>query len=74
VAEFIAEFERLLQEAHYGRTPARDTRLLANIVTYLPTIVALRGWALPRHLSREKMTGQLVDFMLRGLGLSPLAK
>jgi AcrR family transcriptional regulator len=69
VGEFIANFERLLTEAHRGRRmPSRDFRLLANIVTYLPTIVALRRWALPQRLSREKLTNELVEFMLRGLG------
>ena len=69
VGEFIASFERLLTEVHRGRRmPARDVRLLANIVTYLPTIVALRRWALPHRLSREKLTNELVEFMLRGLG------
>jgi AcrR family transcriptional regulator len=71
VGEFIANFERLLTEAHRGRRmPARDFRLLANIVTYLPTIVALRRWALPSRLSHEALTNELVDFMLRGLGTS----
>jgi AcrR family transcriptional regulator len=71
VGEFIANFERLLTEAHRGRRkPGRDFRLLANIVTYLPTIVALRSWALPHRLSREKLINELVDFMLRGLSLS----
>jgi AcrR family transcriptional regulator len=69
VGEFITSFERLLTEAYRGhRVPARDFRLLANIVTYLPTIVALRRWALPHRLSREKLTNDLVEFMLRGLG------
>ncbi len=72
VDEFIASFEQLVAEAHRGRRrPSRDFRLLANIVTYLPTIVALRRWALPRQLSREKLITELVDFMLRGLGLPP---
>lgn len=71
VGEFIANFERLLTEAHRGRRmPPRDFRLFANIVTYLPTIVALRRWALPHRLSREKLINELVDFMLRGLSLS----
>jgi AcrR family transcriptional regulator len=69
VGEFIASFERLLTEAHQTRRmPAGDFRLLANIVTYLPTIVALRRWALPHRLSREKLTKELVEFMVRGLG------
>jgi AcrR family transcriptional regulator len=70
VDEFINDFQKLLSAANRGRARSvRDPRLLANIVTFLPTIVALRRWALPHHFSQEKMTGELVDFMLRGLDL-----
>ncbi len=71
VSEFIENFERLLAEASRDAgLPARDFRLKANIVTFLPTIVALRRWALPR-LSRDMLIKELVEFMLRGLGLPP---
>lgn len=72
VDEFITAFERLLMEANrsHRRLP-RDFRLLANIVTFLPTMVALRRWALPRRISRDTLINELADFMLRGLGLSP---
>jgi AcrR family transcriptional regulator len=70
VDEFIASFERLLAEADREHPmPSRDFRLAANIVTYLPTIVALRRWALPHRIPREKLINEVVDFMLRGLGL-----
>jgi AcrR family transcriptional regulator len=72
VDEFINDFQQLLSEANRGRpTSIRDSRLLANVVTFLPTIVALRRWALPHHLSHEKLASKLVDFMLRGLDLQP---
>jgi AcrR family transcriptional regulator len=71
VAEFIADFERLLMEAdQVRRILPRDFRLIANVVTFLPTMVALRRWALPQTLSHEALTNELVDFMLRGLGRS----
>ena len=70
VDEFITAFEQLLMEANRGRQRLpRDFRLLANIVTFLPTMVALRRWALPRRISREKLVSELTDFILRGLGL-----
>jgi hypothetical protein len=49
----------------------RNFRLIANVVTFLPTMVALRRWTLPQTLSHEALTNELVDFMLRGLGHSP---
>jgi AcrR family transcriptional regulator len=70
VDEFINDFQQLLSDSNRGRAKSiRNLRLLANIVTFLPTIVALRRWALPQHLSQEKMASELVDFMLRGLNL-----
>lgn len=76
VAEFIADFEKLLKEAHResGASSSPDFGLLANIVTYLPTIVALRRWALPKRLSRERLIDDLVDFMLNGLAGSEVMR
>jgi AcrR family transcriptional regulator len=69
VDEFITTFEQLLKEADRNRQESRrDFRLLANILTFLPTMVALRRWALPHRISREKLVSELTDFMLRGLG------
>jgi AcrR family transcriptional regulator len=70
VDEFINDFQQLVLDSNRGRAKSiGNPRLLANIVTFLPTIVALRRWALPHHLSQEKMASELVDFMLRGLDL-----
>ena len=74
VGDFITSFDHLLREAHrVTRMPSRNFDLLANIVTYLPTIVALRRWALPQRVSPERLIDELVEFMLRGLGL-PLSR
>ena len=70
VDEFITAFEQLLMEANRSRRrKPRDLRLLANIVTFLPTMVALRRWALPQRISQEELVDGLADFMLRGLEL-----
>ncbi len=75
VGEFIANFEQLLAEAdRRRRISSRDLQLTANIITFLPTMVALRRWALPHLRSPELLVNELVDFMLRGLGLPPSAK
>ncbi len=68
VDEFIVSFEGLLGEA--GIVAAKDQveiRLLANIVTFLPAIVALRKWALPEALGEEETIDKIAAFILRGL-------
>lgn len=70
VHEFIESFERLLAEANEEkRLQMTDVRLSANIVTYLPTMLALRRWALPKDLTSEQIIDDTVGFMLRGLGI-----
>ncbi len=72
VEEFIRTFEDMLAAA---RPPvgagAGGLRLLANIVTFLPTMVALRRWDLRRYLARAEVAEGLSEFMVRGLGLGP---
>ena len=74
VSEYIEMFERLLAEAaREGRIPPLDARLAANIVTFLPTIVALRRWDLAHRMSRDALLRGVTDFLLRGLGAAPEA-
>jgi AcrR family transcriptional regulator len=69
VGEYIEMFERLLAEAaREGRIPPVNARLAANIVTFLPTIVALRRWDLRGRMSREALLDGVAEFLLRGLG------
>ncbi|MGH7279347.1 MAG: TetR/AcrR family transcriptional regulator [Candidatus Rokuibacteriota bacterium] len=74
VEEFIRSFEDMLGALQRDlRLPLRDRRLAANIVTFLPTIAALRRWDLDRRVARADIVAGLVEFMLRGLGLDPAA-
>jgi AcrR family transcriptional regulator len=69
VSEYIEMFERLLAEAaRDGRIPPLNARLAANVVTFLPTMVALRRWDLRGRLSREALLRGVTEFILRGLG------
>ncbi len=70
VQGFIDQVEELVVEV-LGREslPKPKRALLANIVTFLPTLIALRGWALPKDLKQDQYTDGLVEFMMRGLGL-----
>lgn len=71
VSEFIAYFERLLAEAQAaGLITYSDTHLGADIITFLPAIVALRRWHLARHPHPERVVDNLVAFMARGLGIT----
>jgi AcrR family transcriptional regulator len=71
VGEYIVMFERLLSEAaRDGRIRPVNGRLAANIVTFLPTMLALRRWDLRRRMSREAMLDGVTAFLLRGLGAS----
>ena len=71
VSEFIAYFMGLLAEARdAGLITCSDTYLGADIITFLPAIVALRRWHLARHPHPEQVVDNLVAFMARGLGIT----
>ncbi len=71
VEEFIGTFERILADAGQAVGVSRSRlRLAANIVTFLPTIVALRRWDLARRVPRADIVVGLTEFMMRGLGLA----
>ena len=70
VEEFIRTFEDMLS-AVAGRKglAVAHRRLAANIVTFLPTMVALRRWDLTGRVPRAELVSGLTAFMLRGLGI-----
>jgi len=71
VQGFIDQVEQLVTEALGCEAPPRPKLgLLANIVTFLPTLIALRCWALPKDLNQEQYTDGLVEFMMQGLGFA----
>jgi len=70
VQGWINQFEELVAEGlGRERLPKTKRSLLTNIVTFLPTLIALRGWSLPKDLTHDQYTEGLVEFMMRGLGL-----
>jgi TetR/AcrR family transcriptional regulator, cholesterol catabolism regulator len=69
VQSWIDRFEELVAEGlGRERLPKTKLRLLTNIVTFLPTLIALRAWSLPKDLTHDQYTEGLVEFMMRGLG------
>jgi len=71
VEEFIGMFERIITDAarELGK-PLPHPHLAANVVTFLPVMIALRGWSLRREeLSQEVIVDEISAFLVRGLGL-----
>jgi AcrR family transcriptional regulator len=71
VEEFIGMFEQLITDA------ARELGIAlphphfsANILTFLPVMIALRGWSLRKELSQEQVVEQISEFLVRGLGFA----
>lgn len=70
VEEFHHFIEHIVCEgADAPPFPIRSPALIANIITYLPTIVVMRRWLLPQAASHEEVVEGLVEFMMRGLNL-----
>jgi len=70
VQGWINQFEELIADGlGRDRLPKTKRGLLTNIVTFLPTMIALRRWSLPKDLTHDQYTDWLVEFMMRGLGL-----
>jgi AcrR family transcriptional regulator len=72
VEEFVGMFETILAEAAgaLGRE-LPNPHFAANILTFLPTMIALRRWSLKRSMTPESVIEGLVEFLTRGLGFEP---
>ena len=70
VEEFIGMFERIITDAarELG-VPLPHPHLSANMLTFLPVMIALRGWSLKNDLPPEEVIEQITAFIVRGLGL-----
>lgn len=68
---FVRMFEKLIKDAAAeAGVKVGDEYLAANILTFLPTMVALRRWALDRELTREQVVDGITEFLVRGLGFA----
>ncbi len=66
---FARLFEKFIVEAaREANFMLGNSCLLANIFTYLPTIVALRRWSLCKNMSQDEILSGLTEFLVRGLG------
>jgi AcrR family transcriptional regulator len=69
VEEFIGMFERIIADAARELdVPLSHPHVSANILTFLPVMIALRGWSLRSEPSREEVIEQISAFVVRGLG------
>ena len=67
---FIQRFEQLIEEARAaGMALPGAGRLAADIVTFLPVMLALRAWRLRDVMPGEAAEAEMVAFLLRGLGI-----
>jgi len=71
VEEFIGMFERIVADAarELGR-PMPYPHLSANILTFLPVMIALRGWSLRHDAPPEVVVEEISQFVVRGLGFA----
>jgi AcrR family transcriptional regulator len=69
VEEFIGMFETILIDAarELG-VPMKNPHYAANILTFLPTMIALRRWSLKNDMTPEAIIEGMVEFLTRGLG------
>ena len=69
VEEFIGMFEQLITDAARElKIPLPFPHFSANVLTFLPVIIALRGWSLRQELAKEQVVDQITEFLVRGLG------
>ena len=69
VEEFIGMFEVILTDAAKQLDrPLGSTHLAANILTFLPTMIALRRWSLHGRVGYDATISGISEFLVRGLG------
>lgn len=75
ISRFIGQFEQLIRnyEATYGATRMLNRRLGANLLSFVPAVVALRHWDLAPHLHKSDMAQEILGFLLAGLGIGAQA-
>ncbi len=70
VSSFVDFFVDLINRAEQdGHLVTRNPGVTANILTFLPTMVALRRWDLKNRSQPDELVQDLVAFMVRGLNL-----
>ena len=70
VASFVDFFVELVRKAEAsGSIRCRNVGITAEILTFLPLMVALRRWDLKKRGKPEEVMNELIAFVIRGLNL-----
>ena len=71
VEEFIGMFESIVADAARKlRRPLPYPHLAANMMTFLPVMIALRGWSLRNDAPPDVVVDEISEFVVRGLGFA----
>lgn len=72
ISRFIGQFEQLIRnyETAYGAIRVVNRRLAANLLSFVPAVVALRHWDLAPHLQKSDAEAEILGFLLAGLGVA----
>jgi TetR/AcrR family transcriptional regulator, cholesterol catabolism regulator len=75
LSDFIGRFEQLVERYEKEKEPLaiRHTRLVANFLSFVPAIVALRSWDLESKGLRSQ-SQSILKFILAGLGIPELKR
>lgn len=73
VSRLNGAFQRLITEyeAAVGPLAVANRRVAANLMTFVPAIVALRWWDLSTHARWDEIEEQVFAFVLNGIGVDP---
>ncbi|WP_210483551.1 TetR/AcrR family transcriptional regulator [Microvirga antarctica] len=71
IAKLIKSFQILLKdyEQEYGPCLVANQRIAANLLSFVPAIVALRSWDLSAHAERPEIEEAVFAFILAGLNI-----
>lgn len=71
IAKLIDRFELLVRdyEAAYGSLGLRSTRVAANLLSFVPAVMALRSWDLSQHCNGGEAENAVYEFLVAGLAL-----
>lgn len=66
----VGYYRRLLKDVNKEKSVKGDVNFNAKLITYITAFLALRGWNLKDKPAKTNIK-LLIDFILRGIGLTP---
>ena len=70
--EFVQDVAGIVDKAAAERViSVPSAHFAAQVITFLPVMIALRRWAMRGHLAPQDVVEWIVDFIMRGLGHEP---